>query len=85
MADVVSTGTRITYDDYGRGEPALLFMPGWCASRLVFDRLTSLCSEKHHTLALDWRGHGRSGSPTEDFGADALVEQRIVRRPRPGG
>src|SRR5713101_2970013 len=77
MAEVLSSGTRISYDDYGRGEPALLFMPGWCASRLAFTRLASLCCERHRTLALDWRGHGGSGSPSEDFGSQALAEDAL--------
>ncbi|GIW52792.1 MAG: hypothetical protein KatS3mg081_2147 [Gemmatimonadales bacterium] len=39
MPEVQSQGIRISYDDQGQGEPALLFMPGWCGSRRVFDEL----------------------------------------------
>ncbi|CAM3209842.1 alpha/beta fold hydrolase [Rhodothermus bifroesti] len=42
MPDVPSHGIRIRYDDQGQGEPALLFLPGWCASRRVFAELAAL-------------------------------------------
>ena len=33
MPEVLSRDARIRYDDEGRGEPALLFLPGWCTRR----------------------------------------------------
>jgi pimeloyl-ACP methyl ester carboxylesterase len=69
---------RISYDDLGQGEPALLFMPGWCGSRDVFTPLLETCSANRRVLALDWRGHGRSSSLMEDFGNDALVEDALA-------
>lgn len=31
------TPTGIAYDDRGQGDPALLFLPGWCGPRTLFD------------------------------------------------
>jgi pimeloyl-ACP methyl ester carboxylesterase len=69
---------RISYDDLGRGEPALLFMPGWCGSREVFTPLLQQCSARRRVLALDWRGHGRSSSSLDDFGTEGLVEDALA-------
>jgi pimeloyl-ACP methyl ester carboxylesterase len=77
MPEVKSHGTLISYDDQGRGEPALLFMPGWCGSRSVFDQLAARCAAWRHALALDWRGHGQSEKPAGDFGASALVDDAL--------
>ncbi len=66
------------YDDVGRGEPALLFMPGWCSNRTVFQDLIPRCSLNRRTLALDWRGHGESGKPKGDFGVEALVSDALA-------
>lgn len=77
MPEVQSYGTRISYDDQGKGEPALLFMPGWCGSRSVFNQLAARCAARRRTLALDWRGHGRSEVPWGDFGASALVDDAL--------
>jgi pimeloyl-ACP methyl ester carboxylesterase len=71
------TATRISYDDRGRGEPALLFMPGWCGSRRVFDQLATRCATRRRILALDWRGHGQSEAPGDDFGASALADDAL--------
>jgi pimeloyl-ACP methyl ester carboxylesterase len=77
MAEALSDGTRINYDDAGQGEPALLCMPGWCSSRGPFEHFVPLAAERRRTLALDWRGHGRSDPAPEDFGAEQLVEDAL--------
>jgi pimeloyl-ACP methyl ester carboxylesterase len=73
MPEVNSRGPTISFDDKGSGEPALLFMPGWCGSRSVFGSITEKCATRRRILSLDWRGHGRSEAPEGDFGTDALV------------
>ncbi len=75
---VTSEGVEIAYDDLGYGEPVLLFMPGWCCERTVFQDLVLRCSAYHRTLALDWRGHGESGSPNGDFGNETLVSDALA-------
>ncbi len=53
MAETRSDGVRISYDNTGRGEPTLLFLPGWCGSRAAFTPLVERCSTKRRTLTLD--------------------------------
>ena len=72
-------GVRISYDDLGKGEPALLMLIGWCANRTtMFGQLAKECSIHRRVLALDWRGHGLSETPKDDFGADDLVEDALA-------
>lgn len=73
MPHASSGGIAIDYDDVGQG-PALLLMPGWCASRRAFDALTPLLARRHRVLSMDWRGHGGSGPAQGDFGFPQLVE-----------
>ena len=77
MPSATSGDVSIAYDDLGQGEPALLLLPGWCANRTVFQSLAPLCGGHRRTLALDWRGHGESGSPAGDFGNDDLVADAL--------
>lgn len=77
MARVTSSNVLIVYDDLGKGEPALLFLPGWCTNRSVFQNLLPLCAKNRRVLALDWRGHGESTPPTGDFGNDDLIEDAL--------
>ena len=78
MPEAQSHGIRISYEDHGQQEPALLFMPGWCGSRRVFDDLVRRCATRRRTLALDWRGHGKSARPTDDFGAGDLADDALA-------
>lgn len=71
-------GARVHYDDFGAAEPALLLMAGWCSDREVFAGLTERLANERRVLALDWRGHGRSESPSTDFGTDGLVADALA-------
>lgn len=73
-----ANGLRISYDDRGSGEPALLLMPGWAVDRAVFDELASVTSKKRRTLTVDWRGHGESDAPSRDFGAADLADDALA-------
>jgi pimeloyl-ACP methyl ester carboxylesterase len=78
MAHTESAGLRITFDDFGYVQPALLFLPGWCEPRTVFEHLAPQCAVDRRVLVLDWRGHGDSEVAAEDFGLDALVEDALA-------
>jgi pimeloyl-ACP methyl ester carboxylesterase len=77
MPKTRSSGIEIAYDDLGKGEPALLLMPDWCTDRTVFEDIAMLCAKQRRTLVLDWRGHGQSGTPPDDFGEEDLVEDAL--------
>jgi pimeloyl-ACP methyl ester carboxylesterase len=72
-----STQFRIAYDRVGDGEPALLMLPGWCADRTYFHDLITLTGRHRTSVALDWRGHGGSERPEEDFGSADLVADAL--------
>ena len=78
MPNTYATGLRLQYDDAGRGEPALLCLPGWCGSRAVFGPLVSRCSHHRRTLAVDWRGRGGSEVTSADFGSGDLVDDALA-------
>lgn len=73
-----SGGLRLCYEDLGAGEPALLFLPGWCSSRAMLGELGSRLAPRHRVLSMDWRGHGGSESAEADFGASELVADALA-------
>ena len=77
MPNAKADGLEISYDDVGKGEPALLFLPGWCANRTAFRNLLPLSAKHRRCLALDWRGHGQSASPAEEFGEEGLLADAL--------
>lgn len=73
MSETSTRSPRIHFEAQGSGEPALLFLPGWCSGSRVFDALFSRCAASHRAIRIDWWGHGRSAPVEADFGFDALV------------
>ena len=73
-----SGGARIRYDDAGRGEPALLFIPGWCTPRTVFRPLLPRCAARRRVLSVDLRGHGESKSGGADFDSATVLEDLLA-------
>ena len=71
-------GLRIAYDDAGTGEPAFLLLPGWVSDRTVHASLARWLGAHRRVLSLDWRGHGESESPSEDFGTAQLVADALA-------
>jgi pimeloyl-ACP methyl ester carboxylesterase len=78
MPQVRSNEAIIDYDDAGLGDPALLLLPGWCATRTAFAPVQDRLSARRRVLALDWRGHGASGPAPADFGEEDLVHDAMA-------
>ena len=57
--DVVD-GTTLHYVTGGQGEPAIVFVHGWCSNATHFEAQLTAFSKTHRVLAVDRRGHGTS-------------------------
>ena len=74
----IKDGTRIYYNDWGKGDP-VVFSHGWPLSADAFeDQMFYLVSNGYRCIAHDRRGHGRSDQPWNgndlDTYADDLAE-----------
>jgi pimeloyl-ACP methyl ester carboxylesterase len=68
---------ELGYDATGAGEPALLFLHGWCGDRSFFAPQFDHFSQSHRVVSVDLPGHGESAVPDEytiDAFAARLVE-----------
>ena len=77
MSFINSNGINIHYNDFGQGEPVILYLTGWCDSRNSFNQFTFSCAKNRRVIALDWRGHGKSDKPSDDFGFKEFVEDAL--------
>ena len=55
----------LAYDAAGAGEPALLFLHGWCGDRSFFAPQFEHFSRSHRVVSVDLPGHGESAIPDE--------------------
>ena len=56
---------ELGYDAAGAGEPALLFLHGWCGDRSFFAPQFDYFSHSHRVISVDLPGHGKSAVPAE--------------------
>jgi pimeloyl-ACP methyl ester carboxylesterase len=75
-------GVPVVFEARGNGEPALVFIHGWCCDRGYWNAQVSEFSLRHQVVSIDLAGHGESGMDREEwtvaaFGQDvaAVVEQ----------
>lgn len=69
--------TPLAATDRGTGEPALVFLPGWCGDRSVFDELVVGTAERRRALSVDWPGHGDTPAAPADFTTTDLVDRTL--------
>lgn len=64
-------GVSISFDNEGKGEPALILIPGWSNPRTIFDAQVTKFSEKYQVIAVDLPGFGESGNNRSDWSMKA--------------
>jgi len=64
---------RLYYEIYGKGEP-LLLLHGWTQTSDFWKEYISSFSDRYRVIAIDLRGHGRSGILTDSFSIQKAAE-----------
>jgi len=63
MPTIVRDGTKLAYEERGRGEPAFVFVHGWTCDRSFFAPQAEYFARHHRVVSVDLRGHGESDKP----------------------
>lgn len=69
---IAPDGVRIAYDQRGSGDPALVFIHGWCGTRSHWRHQVDEFAKNHRVVTLDLAGHGASGSERSSWAIEAL-------------
>ena len=84
---VSADGVQIHYERVGQGEPALVFVHGWCCDQSYWHKQTDTFAPRYTVVAIDLAGHGQSGLARDKwtmaaFARDvvAVVEQLGLRQ-----
>lgn len=67
MPTMVRDGTKLAYEERGRGEPAFVFVHGWTCDRSFFAPQAEHFARRHRVVSVDLRGHGESDKPEETY------------------
>lgn len=78
MPTAFSRNLRIQYNDFSRGSPAFLCLPGWCENKNAFALITHALGREHRVIALDWRAHGKSAAESGEFGHAELLDDALA-------
>ena len=72
------TSFPVSFDDAGRGEPALVYLTGWCGARTSYAAMAEHTARHYRSIAIDWRGHGTSPAADGDFGWPQLADDVLA-------
>jgi len=67
-------GVPISYEEYGSGEPTLVFVHGWSCDARYWRAQLSHFSKNHRVVTLDLAGHGHSGMTRTQYTMGAFGE-----------
>lgn len=67
MAELTCNGVRLHYVAEGAGEPAFIFVHGWCCDHTFFQPQFDHFKSSHRVVALDLRGCGGSDQPEDGY------------------
>jgi len=65
---------QLGYDSAGAGDPALLFLHGWCGDRSFFAPQFDYFAPTHRVVSVDLPGHGESEVP-EEYSIEAFASR----------
>ncbi len=75
---ISADGISIAYEVRGEGEPALVFVHGWCCDRSYWDAQLPHFAEKYKVIAIDLAGHGESGLDRKEWTMGAFGEDVVA-------
>jgi pimeloyl-ACP methyl ester carboxylesterase len=75
---ISADGISIAYEVRGEGEPALVFIHGWCCDRSYWEEQLPHFAEKYKVVAIDLAGHGESGLDRKVWTMGAFGEDVVA-------
>lgn len=78
MTHITITPVPVSFDDAGHGEPALVYLTGWCSARTTYAAMVEHTARYRRSIAIDWRGHGTSPAAEGDFGWPQLADDVLA-------
>jgi pimeloyl-ACP methyl ester carboxylesterase len=68
----------ISYEVRGTGEPALIFVHGWCCDRSYWNEQLPHFAQKYKVISVDLAGHGESGLDRKEWTMEAFGDDVVA-------
>ena len=75
---ISADGISISYEVRGKGEPAIVFIHGWCCDRTYWEAQLPYFAQKYKVLTIDLTGHGESGLDRKEWTMGAFGEDVVA-------
>ncbi len=75
---ISADGVSIAYEVRGKGEPAIVFIHGWCCDRSYWKEQLTPFAQKFKVVAIDLAGHGESGLDRKEWTMGAFGEDVVA-------
>ncbi|UCC39632.1 MAG: alpha/beta hydrolase [Candidatus Aminicenantes bacterium] len=75
---ISADGVSIAYEVRGKGEPAIVFIHGWCCDRTYWEAQLPYFAQKYKVVTIDLAGHGESGLDRKEWTMGAFGEDVIA-------
>lgn len=69
---ILYEGMKVSYDSYGSGSTALVFIHGWTCARSLWYHQAPLF-QQHRSLLIDVPGHGKSDAPKIEYSLEKMA------------
>jgi pimeloyl-ACP methyl ester carboxylesterase len=67
MPHLTRDGVKLYYEEAGAGDPAMVFVHGWCCDHTHHAPQVAHFSPSHRCVSVDLRGHGLSDAPPDGY------------------
>ncbi len=71
-------GNEVSYNFYGEGDVAIVFVHGWSGDHSYWDEQIPYFREKYQLVTLDLSGHGNSGRKRTDWSMSSYAQDIIA-------
>jgi pimeloyl-ACP methyl ester carboxylesterase len=74
MQTLARNGIQLCVDDRGEGDPAFVFVHGWCCDHTYFAPQLDHFGRGHRVIGIDQRGFGASDKPEQDYTIEGFAD-----------
>jgi 3-oxoadipate enol-lactonase len=78
MPHIQRNGVKVSYESFGQGMPAIVFLHPWTTNHYIWAFQVPEFARRHRCLIMDHRGHGQSDKPAGGYGIGEMAADVVA-------